>query len=146
MVDGNVVYERKKNMQVECQSNESLSYVKYYQDSVGECSHRWEQIWGYLEILELHDTHIKLSNGVTLKCGDSENSEARSIVFMNRQSIYTFGRDSTCDMIVNKLSVSSRHFHIYKETINELHVVRVSISDTSLNGTFVNGVQLKRGI
>lgn len=68
-----------------------------------------------------------------------------NIVFANRQSIYVIGRDSACDVVVNQPSVSGRHFQIYKEIPDELHAIRVNISDISLNGTYVNGTLLKKG-
>lgn len=121
------------------------SQVQNYQEFREECSNRWGQIWGYLLVQETYDTTITLGNCLNLIQNNPTVSKFTKIPFKNRQSIYIFGRDENCDIIVNKPSISSRHFQIYKETLEELNVVRVNISDTSLNGTFVNGIHLKKG-
>ncbi|KAE8147641.1 serine/threonine protein kinase chk2 [Aspergillus avenaceus] len=115
-----------------------------------------EGVWGYLIPLD-----EKVSNTLVLRkrssCDDRTSTKSENKLRKTEQKDkpsatkktkshppggYLVGRHPECDLVINKPTVSNRHFLIYSENRKGGSVVM--LEDSSINGTFVNDALVGR--
>lgn len=102
-------------------------------------NNRVGRLWGVLHSLDPTQGSFELEDGAL---GKNRRGP-------KRKSGCLIGRHPECDIVIDNRHVSNRHCLIFKESCwhHELKCMQdlVFIEDFSSNGTFVNGIRVKRG-